>query len=220
MRDMGRMGKTGPDQAPPSPIDPKTGEPVGIDKGWGYNVGEAAWGRKLSDKTMTDFKNQGKQAWTRITPGNWQEAGRTKRLPIDTAKAAPLPKGTTGAEAIQALKKILGGDEKILTAPTGGRVLVNTDALAFRIDILQAPSLPLIPETIEDPAEIWLAFEQHKETGLVALRTRYIKEVQSGAGPLQAVAQVNKGVLEDWYVQNGNLSGDRAGKLLWQRGNK
>ncbi|HSW38572.1 MAG TPA: phage minor head protein [Acidobacteriota bacterium] len=28
--------------APPSPIDPKTGEPVGIDKGWGYNVGEAA----------------------------------------------------------------------------------------------------------------------------------------------------------------------------------
>jgi uncharacterized protein with gpF-like domain len=29
-------------EAPPSPIDPSTGEPVGIDKGWGYNVGEAA----------------------------------------------------------------------------------------------------------------------------------------------------------------------------------
>lgn len=28
-------------QAPPSPIDPKTGEPVGIDKGFGYNVGAA-----------------------------------------------------------------------------------------------------------------------------------------------------------------------------------
>jgi uncharacterized protein with gpF-like domain len=28
-------------RAPASPIDPKTGEPVGIDKGWGYNVGKA-----------------------------------------------------------------------------------------------------------------------------------------------------------------------------------
>lgn len=39
-------------QAPPSPIDPKTGEPVGIDEGWGYNVGEAAKRdyRVLADK--------------------------------------------------------------------------------------------------------------------------------------------------------------------------
>ena len=33
--------KKGLTEAPPSPIDPKTGEPVGIDKGWGYNVGKA-----------------------------------------------------------------------------------------------------------------------------------------------------------------------------------
>jgi hypothetical protein len=34
--------KNGKGEAPPSPINPKTGEPVGIDKGWGYNVGKAA----------------------------------------------------------------------------------------------------------------------------------------------------------------------------------
>jgi uncharacterized protein with gpF-like domain len=34
--------KKGLTEAPPSPIDPKTGEPVGIDKGWGYNVGKAS----------------------------------------------------------------------------------------------------------------------------------------------------------------------------------
>jgi uncharacterized protein with gpF-like domain len=34
--------KKGLGEAPPSPIDEKTGEPAGIDKGWGYNVGEAA----------------------------------------------------------------------------------------------------------------------------------------------------------------------------------
>jgi uncharacterized protein with gpF-like domain len=40
-RDLARMGKSGPDEAPDSPIDPKTGAPVGIDRGWDYNVGEA-----------------------------------------------------------------------------------------------------------------------------------------------------------------------------------
>jgi len=35
------FGKAGKMKAPASPIDPKTGEPSGIDKGWGYNVGEA-----------------------------------------------------------------------------------------------------------------------------------------------------------------------------------
>jgi hypothetical protein len=32
----------GKGEALPSPIDPKTGEPVGIDKGFGYNVGQAS----------------------------------------------------------------------------------------------------------------------------------------------------------------------------------
>lgn len=40
--DFERAKAAGKGEAPPSPIDPKTGEPVGIDKGWGYNVGEAA----------------------------------------------------------------------------------------------------------------------------------------------------------------------------------
>ena len=41
-RDQKKAASKGMAQAPPSPINPKTGEPVGIDKGWGYNVGEAA----------------------------------------------------------------------------------------------------------------------------------------------------------------------------------
>jgi hypothetical protein len=44
--------QAGKGEAPPAPIDPKTGEPVGIDTGWGYNVGEAAQKdyRVLTDK--------------------------------------------------------------------------------------------------------------------------------------------------------------------------
>jgi uncharacterized protein with gpF-like domain len=38
-RDLEREGIT-PDQPPPSPIDPKTGAPVGIDKGWDHAPGK------------------------------------------------------------------------------------------------------------------------------------------------------------------------------------
>jgi len=48
--------KKGLTEAPPSPINPATGEPAGIDTGWGYNVGKAgqAKGYKvLADKFET-----------------------------------------------------------------------------------------------------------------------------------------------------------------------
>lgn len=38
----GAAKRRGNGEAPPSPIDPKTGAPAGIDKGWDYNVGKAA----------------------------------------------------------------------------------------------------------------------------------------------------------------------------------
>jgi hypothetical protein len=41
-REYAKAKGDGKGSAPPSPIDPKMGEPVGIDKGWGYNVGTAA----------------------------------------------------------------------------------------------------------------------------------------------------------------------------------
>ncbi len=56
--------KAGKGSAPESPIDPKTGEPKGIDKGWGYNVGEAGQAegyRVLNNKFETlpnDFARQ------------------------------------------------------------------------------------------------------------------------------------------------------------------
>jgi hypothetical protein len=52
----------GKGEAPPSPIDPKTGAPVGIDKGWDYNVGEAqhldaaaVLGNKMSQAWPTEI---------------------------------------------------------------------------------------------------------------------------------------------------------------------
>jgi len=41
-RDQKKAAENGKTEAPPEKIDKKTGEPAGIDKGWGYNVGAAA----------------------------------------------------------------------------------------------------------------------------------------------------------------------------------
>lgn len=41
-RDLERLDKTGADKAPAIETDPVTDAPIGIDKGWDYNVGQAA----------------------------------------------------------------------------------------------------------------------------------------------------------------------------------
>ena len=79
-RDMKKLGKSGPDEAPPIKYrdvevgaqgsNPRTVRvPEGIDPGWGYNVGETAWGRQLSEETMAGYKAQGAAAWESLTPG-------------------------------------------------------------------------------------------------------------------------------------------------------
>ena len=221
-RDMERMGKSRPDQAPPVVIDPKTGEPEGIGKGWGYNVGEAAWGRQLSEKTMNDYRAQGAKAWKKLTPGDWRSANRPERIPADKPMAKLGPKLATDAEAAKSLKTIIGGEEKIYTTPAGGQVLVNADILAGHIDLARTPFLPLLPEVLEDPYEAWLSFEQHEGTGKVELRQRLIKMVQvdKERGVL-VTAQAKNGVLEAWTMfptsDRKYLNKQRVGKLLWGR---
>lgn len=64
--DWAKAKAAGQGEAPDSPIDPKTGAPIGIDKGWDYNVGQAAGRdyRVLSDKFET-LPNDLSRAWMR-----------------------------------------------------------------------------------------------------------------------------------------------------------
>lgn len=221
-RDLTRLGKSGPDTAPIIEIDPKTGAPVGIDKGWDYNVGQAAWGKPLSEAAMNDWRAQGAKAWERLTTGDWQSGGRPARIPADTARAALGPKFTTTEAAAKGLAKIIGGEERIYTLPSGGRVLVNAESLAGHVDLDRTPYLPLLPEVLEDPYEEWLAFEQHKGTGKVVLRQRLVKAFKLGKDRgVLVTAQARGGVMEAWTMvptSDGNyLNRQREGKLLWGR---
>lgn len=221
-RDMERLGKSGPNQAPPIEIDPKTGAPVGIDKGWDYNVGEAAWGKKLSETSMNDWRAQGAKAWERLTPGDWRSSGRPERIPADSPRAALGPRLTSIEAAARSLTGIIGGEERIYALPSGGTMLVNAGSLAGHVDLERTPYLPLLPEVLEDPFEAWLSFEQHKGTGKVVLRQRLIKffQLDKDRG-LLVTAQAKEGMLEAWTLvpasDRNYLNRQRAGKLLWGR---
>lgn len=217
-----RAGKEEPDQAPPDEIDPKTGMPAGIDQGWDYNVGEAAFGKQLSAAAMDEWRAQGGKAWRRLTPGDWQSEGRPERIPADQAQVTTGPMLTTTAEAARALTKIMGAGERIYTLPTGDRLLVNAEVLAGHIPLNRSPYLPLLPEVLEDPFEIWLSFEQHLGTNRMELRQRLIKLVQlDKERGMLVVAQARSGLLEAWTMvpveKLGYFGKQRFGKLLWGR---
>ena len=84
--------------------------------------------------------------------------------------------------------------------------------------------MPLIPELLSDPFEVWMDFEEHEATGRVELKKRYIKYIKSddvkGRG-LYLVVQVVNGRLTGWtFVPASSknvLNNQRRGKLIWAR---
>ncbi|MGF1641468.1 MAG: PBECR2 nuclease fold domain-containing protein [Rhodospirillales bacterium] len=149
--------------------------PQGIDPGFGYNVGEASWGR--GEELV---KLEGHGAWTLLeAPG-----GRRPRDPGPLAAVAPraeLGRRAQGETALRAvLRAAIGGDSRILADPTGERVAVGQ---AIVDHMLAHPArrdgreafFPFIPELIETPAEIWVGFAASRVSGRVSLRRRYVK---------------------------------------------
>ncbi|WP_051554369.1 PBECR2 nuclease fold domain-containing protein [Desulfobulbus elongatus] len=225
LRGLHRLGKTGPDEAPPIEIDAKTGAPVGIDQGWDYNVGEAAWGKRLSDEAMDEWRKMMGKAWERMSPGDWMTFGRPERIPVDEPLAQLGPVIIDREEAIAALQQILGGEEAIYTAPAGAHVLVHAESLIDHIagDLAaRTPYLPLIRETIEHPYEIWISFERHKGTGRVELRQRFLKVIRTNKDrAVIIVTQVRGGTLEAWTMfaspNRKYQNNQRVGRMLWGR---
>lgn len=208
--------------------NPDTGEvleiPNGIDPGWAYNPGKAAWGSELSEKAMAAWKKQGAAAWERLSPGDWRSEGRPLRIPVDPARAS-LDRTIVGSDRAGALRRILGGDEQIYSFEASDfryDVLVNAQSLAAHVDPARGPYLPLLPETMENPFEVWMSFERHKGTGKIVLRERIIKAVATGEKEgVLVVTNAVDGRMEAWTVvpvENMDyLNRQRVGKLIWKR---
>jgi len=232
-RDVKRMGLKVSKQAPPIEYEEKTvGKrgpnprtvkvPKGIDPGFAYNPGNAAWGKQLSDDAMSSWRAQGRDAWEPLTQGSPETYNRPGRIPLDKPKNKLGPKLKDQAAVTKALQKLLGAEEKVIQSKKQN-VLVNAEALAKHVDVKRSQYLPLLQETLEDPFEVWMTFEKHKGTGKVVLRSRYMKRVKlddKDRGTL-VVANVAKGMLAAWTFipvrQTGYLEKQRRGFLLWGR---
>lgn len=232
-RDLARLGKTGPDPAPPIEYEerligvrgpnPRTVRvPKGIDPGFGYSPGEAAYGKPLADEVMDGWRRQGAAAWDRLTPKSYAAFDRPPRIPLDTPRAKTQAPAASPEAMLQQVRAAIGGPEKVYDVH-GLPVAINAETLASHLDDLgRGAYLPLLEETLSDPYEVWIAFEQHKGTGYMALRTRIVKGFDLGKGRgMLFVANAVKGRLEGWtFVPTSDfayLQRQRQGELVWGR---
>lgn len=206
-RDMKRLGKAEPDATPqieyedkvigvrgPSPRTVRV--PKGIDPGFAYNPGRAAFGEQLADDIMASWQKSRNQ-WQILNPAGWAEAGRDEMIPLEKLPTQTLPKLNTKADVLEQLQKQYG-DEK-LYQPGGLPFLLNSKALAEHMQPERSEYLSLLDDLLSNPYEVWLSFQQHKGTGKVVLRSRIIKGYEVANGRyLLTVANVRKGFLESW----------------------
>lgn len=208
-----RAKAVGKGQRPPSPIDPTTGEPLGIDKGWGYNVGQAAFGKSWAPDS-----------------GDFEELGVWRR---DQYPA--LPKKLTGSPPPVGLGNAYRKEDELRKAVPEG---IYRDRLGDSVSVTQAIAdhiienekrwdgreryFPLIPDAIENSQEIWAGFIRSTNSGRVFLRKRYVKAYAIEKGRTVGIlADIVKGQTIAFDVINSdNMKGGRlrSGRLIFQGG--
>lgn len=169
---------------PPTSPDDKTG----IDKGWDYNVGDAAYG---NERIKEEYKRlDQKIPWKeRDQDGLWQpNSEEYVALPTITG-----PEYHSGKEKlkskeafVEAIKKGIGGETKaiVVEGPAGVPLTFNVDAqylvdhLVDRVDgkgkmyndFSRSRYVAMICKTINDPTEIRIGFLR-SATGKIAIRS-------------------------------------------------
>jgi len=228
-RDLARQGKT-VSEAPEERLVPRIigdGEtvmvPEGIDPGWDYNVGKAAWGKPVTDEAMEEFKEENRQKWEPITPGDWESEDRPRDVPPDDPEAEIWPAGETLEQTRKRLEESLGGKEKVFEYEGKGfkyPIHVQADSLLEHLPPDRHRYLAFLEEVIKDPFEVWASFERHKLTGKVALRFRFIKAhaVDGKEKGIFSVADASNGRLNSYTFFPPNsqkyLRDQRRGKLV------
>lgn len=173
--------------------------PQGIDPGWDYNVGEAAWGRFLAEKAFKDYQGS---AWVPLTRGGPADYGRPEFLAPTRTKVKPGERLDRHGAAVKVLKNLLQSEDKVFELQRGKfryPIHVNAQILGEHINLNRTPFLPYLPELLTRPQEAWLTFEKHKTTKKIALRLRLIRVVQADKKRgMVLVANAHAGHLESW----------------------
>ena len=229
-RDLQRLGKSGPDQAPPIQWrDVTVGKrgahprsvrvPEGIDPGFAYAPGATAWTQPLAEQAMATGEAYTAGDWQRLVPTTWQDLGRPQTLPL-ADPPAPLGKPAKGQTELQGMiRDALGGQDYRVYDVHGVAVAVDAEALAQYVDPARAQYVPLLTDALSHPYEVWLQLERDS-AGYYMVRSRIIKAYRiRGGRSVLIVAQQANGFLETWTFvpvrQMGYVQKQRAGKLLY-----
>lgn len=134
-------------------------------------------------------------------------------LPPDAAPVAPLSGRTKDEATLRArLRDALGGDEATIVDPLGSHVRLNQSI----VDQMLKPGhedrldgrdnyFPILPYLVRDPAEIWIGWAQGARSGIVKMRARYVKWIDTGRGHfLGLVADFDGGDFSAWTFFRGD----------------
>jgi len=242
-RQLRAMGKTVPDAAPEIPMrtmivgknssNPRTVKvPVGIDPGFEYapgatsgtkSTGSDAWMQRqawqsLSEVDATLVKND----WLPVLTSGPVQFGRAAQVKefAPPASLAPLPK--PGEPIAPLVAKVIGANRKTYDV-YGLPVTVDAQALGAHIaqsDPRRAVYLPLLPDLLASPWEVWTNVYRNRKTGNYELRSRFIKAYDlKGGRSLMVVAQAARGFFEGWtFFPTRNIdyiNRQRIGKLWY-----
>jgi hypothetical protein len=234
LRDMARLGKTGPDPVPNDGTYDWTddqgnlieaGIPNGIDRGWNYNVGEAAQGRPVGRDAMDAWKASGEARWKPLTEGDtWDGIKRPQRIPAVPVPALPSVEATGSGAMADLVEGAIGAPDKVFQVPGAGPVHVDAKWVGDHLDPARARFVALLPQLLADPFEVWMRWEVDQLTGAMALRKYILGGFAPGDGGdkyLLMVAQAHRGQFEAWTAipsdRHGYIQKRRVGELLYSR---
>lgn len=173
--------------------------PKGIDPGFAYNPGKAAFGQILT-------RQPDPRGWEPLsthsvdykTPADY---GRPERIPAEKTKLKPVTPSKTQEAFREALVDAMGAESRVFNSG-GVPIVIDASTVAYHIvDLGRSAYLPFILDTIENPFEVWRYFEKHKETGKVRLRTRILKSYALDNGrSILVAADGQKGAFQAWTV--------------------
>lgn len=187
--------------------------PGDVPEEWAYNVGQAArvsigpekaeWEPVIATRDHAYYK-------------------RPADVPQDKLRASPGPAAENRTGVLEAVRKMLGSAGRTFTGPDGLTVGITAASLGEHLKPDRASLVPLIPEIIEEPFEIWLMPYRDRLTGRVELRRRYIKALALGKAAYSwFIAEYRKGGLENVTAvassRKRELQKQRAGILVWGR---
>jgi len=232
------MGKSGPDTAPkiamrevtigstgPSPRTVKV--PAGIDPGFEYAPGATSargsngYLQRQAQQSMFTAPNLDDPRWRPVFTTTPVDFGRPEKMPLFTPPTNATLYPESGESMARRVRRVIGADTKTYNVH-GMPVTIDAQALGAHIakDPKRAAHLPLLPDLLQDPWEVWINLYRDVQTGKYELRSRFIKAYALGDGQgLLAVAQAGRGFFEGWtFMSPRNLNyinRQRMGKLWY-----